>query len=313
MNCCFYRLLHTSILASLVFCGGSPVAFGQLKDKVTRPHQAVVSEVELTDPAEPMVHEEAPLGDKEVDKKTLTPPLGSPDTSAIFDDTPPTRQELKAISAPVIERLEAEIIAVSPPQEKGISSQLGRGPGPNENDQGYRKAVPGKAEVVEYQELDAKTSRDMFNADSIQNLRKPMSDIRIVAEDNADAPEDLAARFMLKEPVLKIVAAGISPPQPDRYPIAFKHRPLYYEQPNIERCGRGCGIAQNAISAGQFCMKTFTLPYHMCKTRPGCPIAAGGDCLNCKPYSLNCNVLPLSYKGIATEAAAFAGFTFLLL
>lgn len=155
-------------------------------------------------------------------------------------------------------------------------------------------------------------TRDQFNADSIRNLRKPISDIRIVAVDAADAPNNLASRFMVKKPVLKVVAAGISPPLPDRYPIALRHRPLYYEQSQLERCGRGYGIAQNAISSGQFYLNTFLLPYHMCKTKPACPVASGGDCLSCEPHSLNCNVLPLSYKGMATEAAALAGFTFLL-
>ena len=47
--------------------------------------------------------------------------------------------------------------------------------------------------------------------------------------------------------------------------------------------------------------------------KPNCPVYCGSDCLTCESYSDECNALPLSYKGLATEAAAFAGFTFLLL
>ena len=177
----------------------------------------------------------------------------------------------------------------------------------------YWKPTPDPALPMEYEQLDAETARDRFNANSIQKLRKPMNEIRIVSEEGSQAPQYLAAHYIVKEPVLKIVAAGISPPRPDRYPIHFKHRPLYYEQPQLERCGRGCGPAQNAISAGQFCVNTFFLPYHMCKTRPACLVTSGGDCLSCQPYPDDCNPLPLNYRGLAIEAATFAGFSFLLL
>lgn len=294
------------MLTFLVFWGGGTLAFGQRKESTPRPQQAAVSYVKLAKPTE--------LSDAEnVYKRTLFSLLGSPDTIAMLDETPAAGPTPQALSAPVVETLEPEASSVSLTQEKGISSQLEQGPGSSKIGQEYWKPVSNKAEAVEYEELDAETSRDVFNAESVQKLRKPMRDIRIVAEDNAIVPKDLAARFMVKEPVLKIVAAGIRPPQPDRYPIVLKHRPLYYEQPHLEQCGRGCGIAQNAISAGQFCLRTFFLPYHLCKTKPGRPINANGDCLSCQPYSLNCNVLPLSYKGMATEAAVFAGFTFLLL
>ena len=156
----------------------------------------------------------------------------------------------------------------------------------------YGKPTPEPTQPVEYAQLDAETARDHFNASSVEKLRKPIRDIRIVAEDGPKAPENLSAQFIVQEPVLKIVAAGISPPLPDRYPIQFKHRPLYYEQPRLERCGRGCGPAQNAISAGQFCVNTFFLPYHMCKTRADCLVQSGGDCLSCQPYPDDCNPLP---------------------
>ncbi|MGI9441393.1 MAG: hypothetical protein ACR2N1_02945 [Rubripirellula sp.] len=310
MNCSDYKLTITLLLTLMVFCGGDTDAVGQVQD--TEVVQTESPGAKIAEPAEL-------LGDTRGNRSTLTPLLGSPQAIAIPTSGPATRPAATADSPPATEATRVPAAAPqqtsggSPQQTSGGLPERGQGTPPKADGEDYWKPVPAKTETVEYEKLDAETSRDLFNADSIRNLRKPMSDIRIVAEDDADAPQNLASRFMVKEPVLKIVAAGISPPRPDRYPIVFKHRPLYYEQALLERCGRGCGIAQNAISAGQFCMNTFFLPYHMCKTKPGCPVASGGDCLSCKPYSLDCNVLPLSYKGMATEAAAFAGFTFLLL
>jgi hypothetical protein len=302
MNCFDYKLAFAPLLTFLVFYAGTADAFGQVKDAQPRQTESLGSEIAT--PAEL-------LGDTPGNRSTLAPLLGSPQAIAIPASDPVPRPANAGVSPTDADASAAEIAV--PSLNEAAAPQREQRMAPNTKSEDYWKPVPGKAETVEYEKLDAETSRDLFNAESVRKLRKPMREIRIVAEDDADAPRNLASRFMVKEPVLKIVAAGISPPRPDRYPIIFKHRPLYYEQPLLERCGRGCGIAQNTISAGQFCLNTFILPYQMCKTRPGCPVASGGDCLSCKPYSLKCNVLPLSYKGLATEAAAFAGFTFLLL
>jgi len=282
MNCCPYKFAFAPLFACLVFCATSAEAFGQVKGAT--PLLIEDNASEIATPAEE-------LGDSTGNKSTLAPLLGSPQANR---------------SQPAALAHEAPRPELPQPAPTGTA-------GPKTQGEDYWKPTPGKTESLKYEKLDAETDLDRFNADSVRKLRKPMQDIRIIAEDDAEVPANLAAQFMLKEPVLKIVASGISPPRPDRYPIQFKHRPLYYEQPHLERCGRGCGLAQNAISAGQFCMNTFFLPYHMCKTKPGCPVSSGGDCLSCELYSSDCSVFPLSYKGLATEAAAFAGFTFLLL
>jgi hypothetical protein len=299
MNCCFYNFAFVSLLTFLVTCAATPEAWGQ--ESNPRRLQADNSESQF---ASPRVDQ----GEPAQLRNTIAPMLGSPQAIVIPASEPAMRKLQASEAAPRQAPQPTER-----PARKGLSPQtIGSGDS-NAKSEDYWKPTPGNTETLEYEKLDAETVRDLFNADSVRKLRKPMKDIRIVAEDNADVPKNLAAQFMVKEPVLKIVAAGISPPRPDRYPIQFKHRPLYYQQPHLERCGRGCGFAQNAISAGQFCVNTFFLPYHMCKTKPSCPVTCGGDCLSCQPYSVDCNVLPLSYKGLATEAAAYAGFTFLLL
>ncbi len=301
MNCCDYKLPCTLILALVLLCGVGTDVVGQVKDGQTV--QTKSPGTEIPEPAEFS-------RDATRTRNTLAPLLGSPQAIAM-PSIDSVAEPANAASSQAADTARAPSAASQPTE--GTEPQLGQGTNRTGKGQNYWTPILDKADSVEYEKLDAEASRDLFNADSIRNLRKPMSEIRIVANDDSDAPKNLASRFMVKEPVLKIVAAGISPPLPDRYPIAFKHRPLYFEQPQLERCGLGCGIAQNAISAGKFCMNTFLLPYHMCKTKPGCPVASGGDCLSCKSYSSDCNVLPMSYKGMVTEAAAFAGFTFLLL
>ena len=300
MNCCSYKFAFVLFLTCLVTCAATPEVWGQASNP--RRLRAENSESQIASP-------EVEVGEAVRKRSTIAPLLGSPQAIVLPMEATAIRK-LQASESPSTQIPQP---TETPAARKVVQPQTVGSGGSNAQGEDYWKPTPGNPETLEYEKLDAETVRDLFNADSVRKLRKPMKDIRIVAEDNADVPQNLAAQFMVKEPVLKIVAAGISPPRPDRYPIQFKHRPLYYEQPHLERCGRGCGFAQNAISAGQFCMNTFFLPYYMCKIKPSCPVTSGGDCLTCKPYSVDCNVLPLSYKGLATEAAAFAGFTFLLL
>lgn len=173
---------------------------------------------------------------------------------------------------------------------------------------------PNLGQPIQNEVLSAAASRERLIEEHVRELRKPMAQIRVRAtEPGETVPVDRAARFTVQSPLFEIGSTGLTPPLPDRYTICQWHRPLFYEQPILERCGRGFGCLQNAISASQFCVNTVFLPYHMCDERADCPVPSGGDCLSCQPYPLDCNPLPLTCRGVTTQAAAFAGFTFLLL
>ncbi|HUG92398.1 MAG TPA: HEAT repeat domain-containing protein [Planctomycetaceae bacterium] len=84
---------------------------------------------------------------------------------------------------------------------------------------------------------------------------------------------------------------------------AFCHRPLYFEEPNLERLGYSRGLCQPLVSAGHFFGTIPALPYLMhaqpyCKCvytlgefRPG----------SCAPYLCHCP--PLSLHGAGVQAA----------
>lgn len=189
--------------------------------------------------------------------------------------------------------------------------------GIRQNPEGASPALergPNLRQPTQNEVLSAAASRERLTEEHVRELRKPMTQIRVRAtEAGKTVPVDRAARFTVESPVIEIGSTGLKPPLPDRYTICQWHRPLFFEQPVLERCGRGFGCLQNAISASQFCVNTVFLPYHMCDERADCPVPSGGDCLSCQPYPLDCNPLPLTCRGVTTQAAAFAGFTFLLL
>ncbi|MEM7316417.1 MAG: hypothetical protein AAF497_25060 [Planctomycetota bacterium] len=148
----------------------------------------------------------------------------------------------------------------------------------------------------------------------MKELNKPMCKITIgMQEDEDSTPENLAAKNLPAYDPFYIAATGEAPALPNRYTIGFKHRPLYYQQRNLERCGIGCGYFTNVVSGAKFVADTIVLPYRMGKTYPNRLVATDGDCQSCQHYPVKLNPLPFDCCGTWAEAATLAGFSFLLL
>lgn len=163
-------------------------------------------------------------------------------------------------------------------------------------------------------EIDANAMRNRVTAEELERLRKPISQIRIRATaDGQRVPENRAdVGIEYRQPLL-IGSLGIGSPGPNRYMCPPMHRPLYFEQRNLERCGRSYGAIQTAVSAVQFVGNTLLLPYSMCDQRADCLVRAVGDCLACQDCPSDCGLIPVNQRALITEAATLAGFSFLLL
>ena len=157
----------------------------------------------------------------------------------------------------------------------------------------------------------------------LMKLRKPITDIRLASGPQAsasDRPSNRASELLVVDGSRWITATGSVVPPPNRYPVAFCHRPLYYQQPDLERCGQTyrcgghkLGCLQNAVSGFTFLVNTMVLPYRIATERPGCLISHQGDCRTCQNTGGDIDPLQPGTCGCMTEAAAIAGFTFLLL
>lgn len=140
---------------------------------------------------------------------------------------------------------------------------------------------------------------------------------------DADAvPTNLAAAVLAQPPVW-IVGGITSPPVAERVHVPFCHQPTYFQELNLERCGRlDCGrfgCLQNLFSSVYFLSNTAMLPYRAV-SQPHCELVSGyGDCPTCQRY--DCPIEPLRFcddwgdtsRGLAAQAAALAGFAFLVL
>ncbi|QDV70820.1 hypothetical protein Poly24_45530 [Rosistilla carotiformis] len=149
-------------------------------------------------------------------------------------------------------------------------------------------------------------------AERMARLTKPLGQIRLEpVSDGSKSPEDKAAAQLSGE--VTVITAEFLPFAPfDRYPICSCHNPLYFEEPDLERCGNGCGIATTAVSALHFLANTVTLPYQVAADPPCKTHCALGDCRCCEQMPrmrpFECKLHAATLQGLAT-----AGFVFLLL
>lgn len=166
--------------------------------------------------------------------------------------------------------------------------------------------------------------------DRLSALRKPAGELTLSlktvgdndAEGAAIEPVNLAAVVMSDQPVTHIVASFYSIPQPVRYHIAFQHRPTFFQELNLERCGRldceCCGCLQNAYSSLWFLTNAALLPYRIGSQSPHQCVPSYGDCLACHDYGQSIEPLGLTdpqrdrCRGVLLQAASMAGFAFLI-
>ncbi len=93
----------------------------------------------------------------------------------------------------------------------------------------------------------------------------------------------------------------------------FYHAPLYFEDAELERCGRSFGAFQPVISAAHFFGTLPLVPYKMVNQPPTRAVRTLGDCRTCGRYCCRDNFLP-SFDGTAAlfEAGAITGLIFLV-
>lgn len=158
-------------------------------------------------------------------------------------------------------------------------------------------------------------------------LRKPANQLRLVphaiATEDQVVPDNRAAEVFASQPEQVISGTWHPTLRAERVHVPFCHRPTYFQELNLERCGQtdcgSCGCLQNAISSFWFLGNAFALPYRIA-TQPPCQcVSAYGDCTACSAYAhaiepLGCTKNdPSSVRGALAQAASMAGFAFLIL
>lgn len=153
----------------------------------------------------------------------------------------------------------------------------------------------------------------------MKQLNRPVNSIALIeplAPDQHD-PENVAKIVQGDLPAIGVWGSPFSVMAPQRYTYAFIHGPLYYQDVNLERCGRGHGVWQPVVSAADFVGRTAILPYLMTVNCPGGCEATLGDCPTCHEYPFGTGLPQPSdelteIEGVIVEAAVIGGIVALL-
>jgi hypothetical protein len=89
------------------------------------------------------------------------------------------------------------------------------------------------------------------------------------------------------------------------YPI--RYRPLYFEDPNMERCGQTGGCLTEVKSIAHFAGRIPLLPYMMASDSPHKCVRALPDCPTCQQFGPDAYLPKPTVKAIAVQAAATVG------
>ena len=103
--------------------------------------------------------------------------------------------------------------------------------------------------------------------------------------------------------------------RPPRNTFPFEHNPLYFEDPNLERCGRTCGCFTDATSIIKFAGRVPVLPYMMTVESPCSTVRSKGDCPTGCSYGLDgyfAKPEELDLGAAAVQAGMTVGLIFLI-
>lgn len=103
--------------------------------------------------------------------------------------------------------------------------------------------------------------------------------------------------------------------RPRRNTFPFHHNPLYFEDPNLERCGRTSGYFTEVTSFAHFAGRIPVLPYMMTVEPPCSLVHAKPDCPTCSEFGPDAyipNPDEIDLGGASIQAAAVIGLIFLI-
>ena len=125
-------------------------------------------------------------------------------------------------------------------------------------------------------------------------------------------PADQARAYLRNRPSFKFWPVYREPWVGNRDSYAFHHNPLWFEDPNLERCGRGYGHLTSLKSFACFSANIPILPYRM-TAQPWCSCARTlPDCTVCEKFGCDAYLPPWSWKAATVQAASVVGFIYLI-
>jgi hypothetical protein len=148
-----------------------------------------------------------------------------------------------------------------------------------------------------------------LNGLSTEPPSRSRNDVAVAAE--LSRPENKACQFLEADaPIYYATPVRFGATRPNRNTHAFVHRPLYYEDPNLERCGQGHGCLTTAVSTVHFVTAIAFTPYLTGATHPTECVQSLPDCPTCHSFDCTAYWPGWSWTGAVAQAATVTGLYF---
>ncbi len=129
----------------------------------------------------------------------------------------------------------------------------------------------------------------------------------------AKLPEDKAIAFAeLTYPHFYNTTPNFAPRRLSRNTFPFQHNPLYFEDPNLERCGQSNGCLTTLGSAAHFYATIAVTPYLTTVDHPRDCVRALPDCPTCHEFASDAYLPEWSWKAAAVQAGAVTGLFYII-
>ncbi|MEO2016424.1 MAG: hypothetical protein ABGZ53_18865 [Fuerstiella sp.] len=131
-------------------------------------------------------------------------------------------------------------------------------------------------------------------------------------ENVRDPRIELACDFLETEMPGYYTTQGYGYRRAPRNTHEFYHHPLYFEDPNQERCGQSNGCLTTACSAVRFTTMLALTPYLTTADHPRDCVRALPDCRTCQSFGADSYFPRWSWKAAAVQTAAVTGLIFII-
>ena len=195
----------------------------------------------------------------------------------------------------------------------------------------YRRAPAVPQVESEYYEIPADAPCTEIGGATVVELFQPMNCVRVDGYSTApptvpastdeekeektvklERPKNLACNYLELTAPSCYFTTGYGLRRAPRNTHRFCHHPLYFEDPNLERCGQSDGCCTTALSACHFATMVIFSPYLVTANHPRDCVQALPDCPTCHAFGDDAYWPEWSWKAAAVQTAAVTGLVYII-
>ena len=165
---------------------------------------------------------------------------------------------------------------------------------------------------VEVSDPTMKKKKKKLEPNEFTALAMQLPDLSEEDSKSIREPNDIAFAVMRQRKPFNVFGIARDPWQANRDSYPFHHNPLWFEDPNLERCGRGWGPFTTTVSAMRASANIPILPYRFTAEKPWSCVRTLPDCTTCEKFGYEAYLPPWSLSAAAVQAAATVGIIYIV-